>query len=65
MQPYFCATCEMALARARVERTDQERGLIAVMRRSATREPVAGVVFESMWIASIDAPARRPGVDLP
>ena len=60
MQPYFCATCEIALATPECSAPIRNAASLRVMRRSATREPVAGVVSESMWIASIGRPSTPP-----
>ena len=58
--PYFCATCEIALATPECTAPIRKAASLRVIMRSATREPVAGVVSVSMWIASIAGPARRP-----
>ena len=60
MQPYFCATCEMALATPEWSAPTRYATSLRVIIRSATREPVAGVVSESMWSASIGRPSTPP-----
>ena len=60
MQPYFCATCEIALATPECSAPIRNAASLRVIIRSATREPVAGVVSVSMWIASICRPSTPP-----
>ena len=60
MHPYFCATCEMAFATPECSAPIRNAASLRVMRRSATRDPVAGVVSESMWIASTERPRTPP-----
>ena len=60
MQPYFCATCEMALATPECSAPIRKAHSLRVIMRSATREPVAGVVSVSMCSASTGGRARRP-----
>ena len=60
MQPYFCATCEIALATPECTAPIRNAASLRLIMRSATREPVAGVVSVSMWIASIGRPSTPP-----
>ena len=60
MQPYFCATCEIALATPECTAPIRNAASLRVIMRSATRVPVAGVVSVSMWIASICRPSTPP-----
>ena len=60
MHPYFCATCEIALATPECRPPIRNAASLRVIMRSATREPVAGVVSVSMWIASIGRPSTPP-----
>ena len=60
MQPYFCATCEIALATPEWIAPTRNAASLRVIIRSATREPVAGVVSVSMWIASMCRPSTPP-----
>ena len=60
MQPYFCATCEMALATPECTPPIRNAASLRVIIRSAMRDPVAGVVSVSMWIASIRRPSTPP-----
>ncbi len=58
--PYFCATCEMALATPECTAPIRNAASLRVIIRSATREPVAGVVSVSMWMASMRRPSTPP-----
>ena len=58
--PYFCATCEIALATPECKAPTRNATSLRVIMRSATREPVAGVVSVSMWIASMRLPSTPP-----
>ena len=58
--PYFCATCEMALATPECTAPIRNAASLRVIRRSATREPVAGVVSVSMCSASMRRPSTPP-----
>ena len=60
MQPYFCATCEMALAAPECSAPIMKATSLRVIMRSATREPVAGVVSVSMCSASMRRPSTPP-----
>jgi hypothetical protein len=60
MQPYFCATCEIALATPECSAPTRKATSLRVIMRSATREPVAGVVSVSMWMASMRRPSTPP-----
>ena len=60
MQPYFCATCEMALATPECTAPIRKAASLRLIMRSATREPVAGVVSVSMWMASMRRPSTPP-----
>ncbi len=60
MQPYFWATCEIAFATPEWSAPIRKAASLRVMSRSATRDPVAGVVSVSMWIASIGRPSTPP-----
>src|SRR5688572_23852527 len=60
MQPYFCATWEMALATPECTAPIRNAASLRVIMRSAMREPVAGVVSVSMWIASMRRPSTPP-----
>jgi hypothetical protein len=60
MQPYFCATCEIALATPECSAPMRNEHSLRVIMRSATREPVAGVVSVSMCSASTVRPRTPP-----
>ena len=60
MQPYFCATCEIALATPECTAPIRNAASLRVIMRSATREPVAGVVSVSMCMASMRRPSTPP-----
>ena len=60
MQPYFCATCEIALATPECTAPIRKAASLRVIIRSATRDPVAGVVSVSMWMASMRRPSTPP-----
>jgi len=59
-QPYFCATWLMALATPECSAPIRNAASFRVIMRSATREPVAGVVSVSMCSASICRPSTPP-----
>ena len=58
--PYFWATCEMALATPELTAPIRKAHSLRVIRRSATRLPVAGVVSVSMCMVSTLRPSTPP-----
>ena len=58
--PYFWATWEMALATPELTAPIRKAHSWRVIRRSATRLPVAGVVSVSMWMVSTLRPSTPP-----
>src|SRR5450432_1641823 len=60
MTPYFCATCEIALATPELIAPTRNATFSCLMRRSATRDPVAGVVSVSRWTHFMGRPRTPP-----
>src|SRR5215207_5854221 len=60
MTPYFCTTWEMTLATPELTPPIRKAAPSTVIIRSATREPVAGVVSVSTWTVSILPPSTPP-----
>jgi hypothetical protein len=60
MTPYFCATCEMALATPELTPPTMKATLSCLIMRSAMREPVAGVVSVSMCTYLMGRPSTPP-----
>src|SRR3982751_6823299 len=58
--PYFCATCEIALATPECSAPTRKATSLRVIMRSAMREPEAGVVSVSMCSASMRRPSTPP-----
>jgi hypothetical protein len=58
--PYFCATWPIALATPELRPPIRKATSLRVIMRSATREPVAGVVSVSMCSASTWRPSTPP-----
>ncbi len=58
--PYFCATWLMALATPECTAPMRNAASLRVISRSATRDPVAGVVSVSMCSASMRRPSTPP-----
>ena len=58
--PYFCATWLIAWATPELSAPMRNATSWRVIMRSATRDPVAGVVSVSMWMVSILRPSTPP-----